>query len=254
VLPPQLAGGASAPLGGLLVALMGPHPLPFPNVDWENAAVRCWGAAPAKHGTSNAEPPAASAWSQKKLTTAWPELAMAPGTILVLPPAEKPFTPPPAALVQALREKLSFDWQLAIGQQPEVTGRWEPRFFKITAGDKGALWTDADAATAGRPLLPAALDLLAAHPRAGEFRWWDVEIDGAEPDGAHFKLAPWSSHWLFAGCRLSVAPPPQPIAGNGSPMPGAAPVPGGAVPAGGRRIVVPQGFLPNHPPIPQINQ
>ena len=246
VTPQQFAGGTSAPLGGLLLALMAPHPLPFTNVDWENAKVIVDQKAIVTKDAGY------TAWrkefGEKRLLDAWPDLALAPGTILILPPAEKPLTPPPAALVEALQTKLAFDWKLAIGSQPEVNCRWEPRFFKRLGDAKVTSWQDADKDAVGRPLLPIASDLLATHPRAEEFwpplgdqpaNWPTVVLKGASPDDPT-GLQPGSPAWLPpASLAVRVAPRPAP---EGRPAS-----------SGPRQGVLPspEPTRPNFPPTPR---
>lgn len=216
----QYADNTPAPLGGLLLALMAPHPLPFTNVDWEKAKV----VVDRKSiSTLDAGYTAlGEGFGEKLLLDAWPELGIVPGIVLVLPPAEKPLTPPPAALIEDLKPKLSFDWQLALGTQPELNRRWEPRFFQRTGDDKTTSWQDMDPEAAGRPLLPVAADLLAVHPRAGEF-WPPVGNDiarlGEKGKITSFNVSPGSNDWLLrdgfvhAPFRPQV-PPPQPRGGT----------------------------------------
>lgn len=210
----QFADGAPAPLGGLLLALMAPHPLPFTNVDWDKAKVIV------DHKVVVTKDPSYTAYRrellEKRLLDAWHELALAPGTVLVIPPAEKPLTPPPAALLEALKTKLSFDWQLAIGQQPEINSRWEPRFFQRTGDDKTTAWQDIDAAAAGRPLLPVAADLMVAHPSAGSYLpvgspWWPDNLWPLviKEATALKKLQFGAPDWLPADAKISVTPAPR---------------------------------------------
>ena len=206
-----------APLGGLLVALMAPHPLPFTNVAWDKAVVRS--LDPPGNPDPFAEP-APKKWVEQKLMDAWPQLKLVPGTVLILPSAGQEIAGPPAALRERLTRALSFDWLLAIGQQPEATSHYAPRFFKRSAAGSSWHWQDADLAAAGNALLPVATDLLAAHPRAAEYLptsspWWPTDqwpvvLKGLPGVNELGKLNAGAPEWLPPGAKISVTPAPKP--------------------------------------------
>ncbi len=206
-----------APLGGLLLALMAPHALPFSNVAWDKATVRS--LDPPGSPDPFAEP-APKEWVEQKLMDAWRPLKLLPGTVLILPAAGQENAGPPAALREALTKSLSFDWLLAIGQQPEITSQYTPRFFNRTAAATGWLWQDTDPAAAGRALLPVATDLLAAHPRAAEYLptgspWWPGDqwplVSKGSPGLNELgRLNAGAPEWLLPGAKISVTPAPKP--------------------------------------------
>lgn len=169
----QLVGSPSgpAPLAGLMVALLAPHPLLSPCIDWEKAMVRFLEAPPSEQAADPFGVPTNSprVWQEKKLLDAWPGLQISPGTILILPPAERDSFEPSAELRAALTKALAVNWKLRIGVQPEVDGHFEPRFFRGEKKDGTWLWRDLDPKKADGPLLPVIGQLLETHPRAADF-------------------------------------------------------------------------------------
>ena len=137
--------------------------------------------------------------------------------MLILPQLEGEPQEPPAALREALTKALAMEWKLGIGQEPEVTASYTPRFFRREKKDGKLIWQDIiPAATAG-PLLPVSEDLLAMHPRAAEY--WPFASQagpGSQPQQQHpsgYKVLG-STEWLSANARVLVplrppAPAPQ---------------------------------------------
>jgi ankyrin repeat protein len=158
-----------APLAGLLVALLAPHPLPSACFDWEKATVRYFNAPkketadPPKKG----EPATPNGWVEKKLLEAWPTLRMERGMVITLPSAERDSYEPPAKLRASLTAALAQDWKLTAGQQPEMECRYEPRFFRGEKKNGAWIWRDLDPKKANGPVLPVIDDVVAANPRAG---------------------------------------------------------------------------------------
>ncbi len=160
---------AGVPLAGLVAALMAPHSLPFTHVAWEKANVKFFQNLPGKPNAEK-EPVMQKVWVEKRLYDAWHDVKLVPGTVLILPHAEGDNFEPPANLRGAMTA-LTVNWNLAIGQQPLISSRWEPRFFRREGHNGTWLWRDLDPAKAGSPVLPDAIDLLAAHPRANDFTY-----------------------------------------------------------------------------------
>jgi ankyrin repeat protein len=221
--PPQqdIFDGEPVPLGGLVAALLGPHPLPSPTFAWEKSTVRF--VADEKE------------WQEKSLLEAWPTLKLQPGTVLILPPAELDSFEPSAEFRETLTKALAIEWNLAVGQQPLITTRWEPRFFRGKTEGGAWVWRDLDSAKVGHPVLPVLHDLLAAHPNAGAFKngpkdYLAVSTLGGGSDLIdRAKVGRWMSHKVDS-LVISVNEPDKPP----SPTP---PQPIQGLP--GRRVILP---------------
>lgn len=178
---PRTVEDKPAPLAGLMVALLGPHPLPSACFDWDKATVRWFGPPPAKapeppkkgrekdkdKEKEKEAPPPASVWNEKKLLDAWPDLHMQPGMVITLPPAERDSFEPPAKLRTALTGALAFDWIATNKGDEDIPCRYEPRFFRGAKKDGLWIWRDIDPAKANTPLLPIVFDLMIAQARSG---------------------------------------------------------------------------------------
>ncbi|HWB02026.1 MAG TPA: ankyrin repeat domain-containing protein [Verrucomicrobiales bacterium] len=178
---PRTVEDKPAPLAGLMVALLGPHPLPSACFDWDKATVRWFGPPPAKapeppkkgkekdkdKEKEKDAPPPASVWNEKKLLDAWPDLHMQPGMVITLPPAERDSFEPPAKLRTALTSALAFDWTATNKGDEDIPCHYEPRFFRGAKKDSLWIWRDIDPAKANTPLLPIVFDLMIAQARSG---------------------------------------------------------------------------------------
>jgi hypothetical protein len=180
--PPQRTlDSKAAPLAGLVVALLGPHPFPSACFAWDKATVRWFGPPPSEKSGAGSKkdkdtskdkdaPTPANVWNEKKLLEAWPSLRMEPGMLITLPPAEHDSFEPPAKLRTALSAALSTDWKLITssdtGLPHEMKCHYEPRFFKGAKKDGIWVWREMDSGRSGNPLLPVVGDLIDAQPRS----------------------------------------------------------------------------------------
>ncbi|HEX2750111.1 MAG TPA: hypothetical protein VHM91_19040, partial [Verrucomicrobiales bacterium] len=164
---PKSINGKPVPLAGLMVALLGPHPLPSACFDWDKATVRYLVQSQKKENPKKTETANTSGWTEKKLLEAWPGLTLEQGMTITLPPAERDSFEPPAKLRAALTSALTFEWTLAVGDQPEVECRYEPRFFRGEKKEGIWIWRDLDPKKAAGPVLPVVEELVAGNPRSG---------------------------------------------------------------------------------------
>jgi len=178
-----------APLAGLIVALLGPHPFPSPCFDWEKATVRWFGPPPGKSSEASRKdkdkdkdkeaPRAASVWNEKRLLDAWPSLRMEPGMVITLPPSERDSFEPPSKLRAALSSALAVDWIAINSKGEEFSSRYEPRFFKGAKKDGLWVWRDLDPGKGNGPLLPAICDLVASQPRLGSAAELKISVESS---------------------------------------------------------------------------
>ncbi len=195
------------PMAALVLALLGPHPLPSACFDWEKALVRTFDI------NDGAE------WKERKLLEAWPSLNMEPGTVIVLPPAERDHFEPSPELRKALNDALSTDWTLSVGTRG-IQCRYEPRYFRGDKTDAGWTWRDLETNKSTGPAFPVLRDLIATQPAAAH-----VSIGGggnavSYPTGGGRYREKFSEEtggaWIV-GSGISIETPPPPVKSGKAP-------------------------------------